>query len=393
MKKIHDRDSQREVDAMTIGKIVGRSLCALFFVMAGLVCRPNAVMAQEVTVVGMGSDKESALRDATRRAVEQVVGTFIDSQTLMEDLVIKLDEVYKKSQGFVKKIVVLEEGLIDGSTYRLRAKIDVDTDSDAKLMDSLTMIMRLNDPRIVVAVLEKDSSGQIIHNENAESALNSKLLEAGFSHVLDTAQVTDLRNAQLLRNIYEGRRGSFHGKADHAADYLVIGSFTRDANNVFIPRYKESGMLKTSMMNVKATLKVDVIQYNTGDIVGTFVTEGIGIENNKARAGDKAVVVAADRAAEKLAETFKKHGAKAVQGIEFTIAAGSEAKLEKVLQELRSLGAVDNVYIREQSGNKVILSVESYQKPHEIVRQLRSVSSCSIAIESITADSCQLRIT
>lgn len=353
----------------------------------------NTAQAQEVTVIGMGTDRDSALRDAARNAVEEVVGTFIDSQTLMEDLVIKLDEVYKKSQGFVKKVTVLEEGKADASTYRVRAKIDVDTNPNAKLMDSLTMIMRLNDPRIVVAVLEKGANGQIVHNEVAESALNSKLLELGFSHVQDAAQVMDLHNTQQLRNIYEGRRGSFQAKADHATDYLVVGSFTKDANNVYIPRYKESGMLKTSIMNVKAILKVDVIQYNTGNIVGTFVTEGIGIENNRVRAGDKAVILAAEKAADKLAETFKKHGAKAVQGTEFTLTASSEEKLLHVLQEIKSLGAVDNLYIREQTGGKAVLSIESPQKPHEIVRQLRSVSSCGIAVESITGDSCHLRIT
>lgn len=370
-----------------------RCFCAFAFATAVFLMQFHMVFAQEVTVIGMGTDRDGALRDAARRAVEEVVGTFIDSQTLMKDFRIELDEVYKKSQGFVKQITVLEEGRADGEAYMVRARIDVDTDPNARLMDSLTMLMRLNDPRIVVAVLEKNEIGQIVHNEVAESVLNSKLQEMGFSHVLDAVQVADLRNAQLLRNIYEGKRGSFKGKADHVTDYLVVGSFNKDANNVFIPRYKESGMLKTSMMNVKATLKVDVIQYNTGNIVGTFVTEGMGVENNKARAGDKAVAVAAERAAEKLAETFKKHGAKAVQGIEFILSAGSEGKLQQAIQELRSLGAVDNVYIREQSGARAVLSVETHQKPHEIVRQLRSVSSCGIALESITGDSCQLRIT
>ena len=32
---------------------------------------------------GVGPDKNSALRDASRNAVEQVVGTFIDSKTLI----------------------------------------------------------------------------------------------------------------------------------------------------------------------------------------------------------------------------------------------------------------------------------------------------------------------
>ena len=62
------------------------------------------VSAQEVTVTGIGADKDSAIRDATRLAIEQVVGTFIDSRTLMENLRIQMDEVYKKSQGYVKRI-------------------------------------------------------------------------------------------------------------------------------------------------------------------------------------------------------------------------------------------------------------------------------------------------
>ena len=39
--------------------------------------------AQMVTVEGYGPDRGSALRDAERLAVENVVGTFIDSKTLV----------------------------------------------------------------------------------------------------------------------------------------------------------------------------------------------------------------------------------------------------------------------------------------------------------------------
>ena len=158
----------------------------------GLCTWIHPVSAQEVTVVGMGMDKDSAIRDASRLAVEQVVGTYLDSRTLMENLVIRLDEVYKKSRGFVKKITVLEEGRVDASTYRVQARIDVDTNPNAELMDELTMLMRLNDPRIAVVVLNSTSNGHPSHNENAESALNSKLLEMGFNHVVDADHVIKL---------------------------------------------------------------------------------------------------------------------------------------------------------------------------------------------------------
>ena len=353
----------------------------------------STVMAQEVTVTGMGTDRDGALRDASRRAVEQVVGTFISSQTLMKDFAIELDEVYKNSQGFVKHVTVLNESRLDDATYKVTAKVDVDTNPDAKLMDTLTMIMRLNDPRIVVAVLERNDEGQVVHNALAESTLNSRLLADGFSHVLDAAQVADLQNVPLLKNLYEGKRGELLGEADHAADFLVIGTYTKDAGKVSIPNYKESGMLETSIVNVKATLKIDVVSYNTGKIAGSFVVEGIGLENTISRAGDKAVSMAAQRAADKLTETLKAHGAKNVQGIEIIMTADNETILQQVIQTLRSLGAVNNVYIREQGGNRAVLTVDSSYKPHEIVGQLRKASACGIAVESMQSDSCQLRIT
>ena len=353
----------------------------------------STVMAQEVTVTGMGADRDGALRDASRRAVEQVVGTFISSQTLMKDFAIELDEVYKNSQGFVKHVTVLNESRLDDATYKVTAKVDVDTNPDAKLMDTLTMIMRLNDPRIVVAVLERNDEGQVVHNALAESTLNSRLLADGFSHVLDAAQVADLQNVPLLKNLYEGKRGELLGEADHAADFLVIGTYTKDAGKVSIPNYKESGMLETSIVNVKATLKIDVVSYNTGKIAGSFVVEGIGLENTISRAGDKAVSMAAQRAADKLTETLKAHGAKNVQGIEIIMTADNETILQQVIQTLRSLGAVNNVYIREQGGNRAVLTVDSSYKPHEIVGQLRKASACGIAVESMQSDSCQLRIT
>jgi len=353
----------------------------------------STVMAQEVTVTGMGMDRDGALRDASRRAVEQVVGTFISSQTLMKDFAIELDEVYKNSQGFVKHVMVLNESRLDDATYKVTAKVDVDTNPDAKLMDTLTMIMRLNDPRIVVAVLERNDEGQVVHNALAESTLNSRLLADGFSHVLDAAQVADLQNVPLLKNLYEGKRGELLGEADHAADFLVIGTYTKDAGKVSIPNYKESGMLETSIVNVKATLKIDVVSYNTGKIAGSFVVEGIGLENTISKAGDKAVSMAAQRAADKLTETLKAHGAKNVQGIELIMTADNETILQQVIQTLRSLGAVNNVYIREQGGNRAVLTVDSSYKPHEIVGQLRKASACGIAVESMQSDSCQLRIT
>ena len=176
--------------------------------------------AQEVTVTGMGADKNEAVKDASRLAVEQVVGTYIDSRTLINNLMIQLDEVFKKSNGYIKNIQILKEEKLNDSTYRVQAKIDVDTTPDGKLIDELTMLMQLNDPRIAVLVFDM-KAGSSTRYEIAEEILNEKLLSMNFSHILDSSMVIKLNDTLLLNNISANKSGLFKGKKDNAADYLV----------------------------------------------------------------------------------------------------------------------------------------------------------------------------
>ena len=353
-------------------------------------CFFQSVGAQEVTVSGMGTDKDSAIRDATRLAVEQVVGTFIDSRTLMENLRIELDEIYKKSQGFVKKIQIINETQLNASTYRVTARIDVDSEPNGKLVDELTMLMRLNDPRITVIVFEADNP--MARNESAEGILINKLLSMNFSHVLNANQVIKLNDAALLNNIASGEGGLFSGKKDNATDYLVIGKCRRISNPVTVPNFQTAEMIGTALFNVRANYQIEVIKYDTGEYVGSFSAEGKGIGNSDEYAKKIADGAAMNVAAEKLGETFRQFSAKTSNGLTFTITAASEVKLNQIMSTLRSLGVVDNVQIREQVGNRVVLSVETTGRPHEIVAMLKSHTRLGILVEKMTANGCTLRI-
>lgn len=153
----------------------------------GLLSFASVALAKEAAVVGMGDNREAALDDAKRNAVEQIVGTMIDSRSMSEMAVVKLDEIYTKSRGFVKKITVLEEGPAGGA-YRVKALIDVDTDPDAKLMDQLTMLMMLNDPRIAVVIKQRPEGNGMSETRYADlcqTIIYEKLLAEGFSHLVD----------------------------------------------------------------------------------------------------------------------------------------------------------------------------------------------------------------
>ena len=51
----------------------------------------NITYVQIADVSGVGEDRDSALRDAKRNAVEQVVGTYINSETLVSQASVVLE--------------------------------------------------------------------------------------------------------------------------------------------------------------------------------------------------------------------------------------------------------------------------------------------------------------
>jgi hypothetical protein len=372
-----------EIDRMK-RKILG-ALLGLTFLM-------NTCSAQEVTVTGSGTDRDSATRDAMRMAVEQVVGTFIDSKTLVEKSAVALDEVYAKSQGYVRNVRILNEG--QGSAgYMVTATVDVDTNSDSALMDRMSMIMMLNDPRIAVVILKDDpnTAGEVINDDISETALNDKLLELGFSHVVDANLLSKLQNSALLNSIYNGQRGLVGEVDSYGIDYLVLGKAKTDAQAITVPA-RGGGYVQTLLNSGRASLNVKIIKFDTGDIVGTFAVNGQGVDNSNERANDKALQDASGKAAEKLQEKFKKLTAAVTQSVQVKVTANDYDKVTQLVEELRHVSGVQNVYIREHNGRNTLLELDTVQKPHFILQSLKQNSKLGIFVEKISNSGMELSL-
>lgn len=92
------------------------SMAVLFFV---LVSTPN-VHAEEpektetVVVTGFGLDADKAWLNGIRNAVEQVVGTYVSSDTMVKDSQLIKDEILSYSGGYVKESKILATDTSDG---------------------------------------------------------------------------------------------------------------------------------------------------------------------------------------------------------------------------------------------------------------------------------------
>src|SRR5689334_7847830 len=94
-------------DRMRIANIVPALLCLVLAVPA---VRAQDAGEQTVTAEGMGvpsgGDKakarDQAIDNALRRAVEQTVGTLIESSTATDNYEVLDDRIYTQARGFVK---------------------------------------------------------------------------------------------------------------------------------------------------------------------------------------------------------------------------------------------------------------------------------------------------
>ena len=276
-----------------------------FFVTLVLFLAMNfSVSAQEVTVEGVGTTRDEAIANAERLAVEQIVGTFIDSQTLVENAMVKLDEIYTHAQGYISNVKILSESQLNG-LYRVTAKLNVASEPDSALIGQLETVLRLNDPRITVIMLKDDATAGT-HDELAETALNDKLLTVGFSHVVDADIVANLENARLLERIYNGERGLVGIGSSYGADYLVLGKTHTNSQNVRLPDYKTGGYKEMAMIVANADITAKIVKLSTGDIVGTFSVTSKGNDVIKDNAERNAIRAAAENAAFELEKKFKR---------------------------------------------------------------------------------------
>ncbi len=254
---------------------------------------------------------------------------------------------------------------------------------------TLNIVNEFKDSRIVVIILEDDGE-EIIHNEMATSILNEKLLETGFKPVMDANHAIKLNDAKLLDNVYKGYPEEFIRSLDSVADYLVIGRFTQQENNLDFYDYYAGKIVESPLKSVRVNLKVNVIIYDTGEIISTFVTKGVGIGNNNPQASEKAIEIAANKAADKLTDAFKNLGTRKKTQYLFTITADDYEKLDQIVEDLRAVDSVNSVKIREQREKTIVLSVEANQPPSMIVKLLKERTSLKFYVERLSRNSCKL---
>ncbi len=111
-----------------------------------------------ITYNDMAAARDRALQDALRKAVEQTLGTMIDSQTRVENYMVVEDRILNWTRGYVKTFQIISERKAAEDLYEvtINAQVDAaDLEKDVNAVEHL--IHSMGNPRIMFLVDEKNA--------------------------------------------------------------------------------------------------------------------------------------------------------------------------------------------------------------------------------------------
>lgn len=368
-------------------KALKQKLVIIITLLVAVILLTAPVMAKEVTVQGFGVSREDAINDALRNAVEQSVGTLVSSETLVKNMRMLQDEIYTSSKGYVNGFEVLTEYRnAEGITVTIKA--DVDTSPNSSLVSHLQRLNLikhgLQNPRIAVVIPEFHLTARI-PDPAGETAVIRKLIEAGFSRVVDPQQIQAIRYTDTVRALARGNTTEAIALANtYHVDYLLVGeAFSEYAGNL-----ENSGM-----RSCRARVEAKLIKADTAEIIATHGFHAGGADITEFTAAKKALNAAGELMGDYMTEKLLSYAGQAEKGIQLTVLnATSFSKISLLTKEIEQITGVKKIYMRDYNNGTAKIDIDYTGNVSSLVNALKQISSTNLSVVSVSNSTIQASI-
>jgi hypothetical protein len=175
------------------------------------------VLVRGTAAVGSGGlerARDAAIKDGMARAVEQVVGVFISTETRIEKEQLLESQVYARTQGFVSSYEVVREGKKE-DMFEVLIKAQVsDRPLRQKLADLRLLRESMSNPRILLLYDGRQKTLPEVAN-TFEHELAGKFESAHF-------KIVDLDTSRRLRDEFVHLVESYSGREENVAATLGL---------------------------------------------------------------------------------------------------------------------------------------------------------------------------
>ena len=258
-----------------------------------------------ITVEGIGAvvkgdlaiAKDNALNDALRKAVEQAVGTLVQAQTLVDKYQLISDEIYTKSQGYIKKYAIISERPdINQGILRINIQADVSIGDIRNDLNAIGLLIeRKGKPRMMVIIDEKIGSAESGYSTNlseSETVIIQKFTEKGFNFVDEATVKKNMKRNMALQAIGGDDNAAASIGLEYGAEVVIIGSA--------VAKLAGKGIAGTEMKSIHASITARAIRADTGEIISSASEKGAIAHLDETAGGALAI----KKAGEKLASSL-----------------------------------------------------------------------------------------
>ena len=258
-----------------------------------------------ITVEGIGAivkgdhaiAKDNAVNDALRKAVEQTVGTLVQAQTLVDKYQLISDEIYTKSQGYIRKYSVISERPdLNQGILKVTIQADVSIGDIKNDLNAIGLLLeRKNKPRMMVIIDEKIGSAESGYSPNlseSETVIIQKFTEKGFNFVDQATVKKNIKRNMALQAIAGDDSAAAAIGLEYGAEAVIIGNA--------VAKLAGKGIAGTEMKSIHASVTARAVKADTGEILATASEKGATAHLDETVGGALAIKKASEKIASNL---------------------------------------------------------------------------------------------
>ena len=362
---------------------------------------------QEVIAKGVGAiiggdeakARDDALDNALRAAVEQVVGTMVQSEVLVKNYMLVEDNIYRQSRGYVQKYEIISENRRGDNILEVTIRAVVKRGDLKGDLEAIGVLMaRKGKPRLMVIVDEKNMGnpywGWSVDMNTSENAIMSALMEKGFPFVDRAIAMRKVKKDAVMAALNGDETAARLIATQAGAEILIIGKAFSKAASGGPAVLRQSGMV-----SCQATINLRAVRADDGSILATSMKQAAAAHIDQLTGGTMALERAAKAAAEEL-------GDKIVARWQKDLSAGTMVNLRLLnvgsysdLVKFKSLlpvmiRNVKKVYQRDFSNNTAELELETTTTANKIAEEmaLKDFSPFVVEVLNVTQNTITAKI-
>ncbi len=336
--------------------------------------------------------RDRAIDDALRQAVEQALGTYIESETRVQNYQVVDDNILSWTRGYVRNYTIISDYKKTPELYevRLRAEVELgDLQRDAEAVKSL--IERMGNPRVMVIIDEQnigDPTGRFrwfeVNMTAAETAIMQKFMDSDFP-VVDPGTVREnIKREQVLAALQGDNRAAAAIGTSFGAEVVITGKAVATV---------ASGFNMAGMKSCQANITARVVETDVGRVLATASEHAAYPHIDEVTGGTMAIQKAATKLADGLiAKILAKWRDKyynlgevkiVLRGLE------SMAQLSDFVNTAKFyLRGVKDIYQRHYGGGAAELDVKISGNATQLAREFerRDFGRFTITVESVSAN-------